>query len=201
MVSGNACSGTVSPAPSTNQPLVKLGTLPHVPLPTVPSRCDSQGLSAGASITMLNDGSMSFVTEAGNGSLNMPAGIYILQGGGLDWHNVKQLPGLGHYLPDRPLARGHHHQRQHEREPECADHRHLQGPGHFSGPHAPLPPSDKYDGGAGMNFNCTIYVPGSAVEYTVRRRSGSFPPEGPLRRYALLKRLETILQYCNINFR
>ena len=27
------------------------------------------------------------------------------------------------------------------------------------------PPSDKFDGGASMNFNGTIYVPGSAVEY------------------------------------
>jgi Flp pilus assembly protein TadG len=166
---GNACRGTVSPAPTTNQPQTA-DPFAGVPLPTAPSRCDSYGLNAGDTVTMPSDGYYVIcggggITMTGNSSLTLPAGIYILQGGGLDWHNGT-ISGSGVTIYETgPNANGNTINGNMVVNLSAPTSGSYKGLVIFRDRTLTSPPSDKYDGGAGMNFNGTIYVPGSAVEY------------------------------------
>ncbi len=167
---GNADRGTVSPTPLTNQARAA-DPFGSVPLLTAPSRCDSQGLSAGDTVTMPADGMFVIcngggITMTGNGTLNLPAGIYILQGGTLDWHNgTVSGTGVTLYLTG-PGATGitiNGNMVVNLTAPSTGTYKGLVI---FRDRTLSSPPSDKIDGGATMNFNGTIYLPASAVEYS-----------------------------------
>ena len=167
---GNACRGTVSPAPNTNQSPAA-DPFAGVPLPSVPARCDSYGLNAGDTVNMPADGyyvvcNGGGITMTGNGSLTLPSGIYVLEGGGLDWHNGT-ISGSGVTIYETgPNAGGNTINGNMVVNLSAPAIGTYKGLVIFRNRTLSSPPSDKFNGGADMNFNGTIYLPASAVEYS-----------------------------------
>jgi Flp pilus assembly protein TadG len=174
---GMSCgSATVTPTPNLNQPHI-LDPFLNVPNPTIPARCDhangssSDGLNQGQTITMPADGKFVICNAGGismnsNGSLTLPAGIYIMKGGNIDWRNGN-ISGTGVTI----FMTG----------PNIGDVSingnmgvNLTAP--LSGTYHGLvlmedrtigsPPDLNLNGGATMNFNGTIYAPKATITYT-----------------------------------
>jgi hypothetical protein len=165
---GNACSGTVTPNPLTNQPITA-DPFANVPTPTDMNRCDSNGISAGQAITMPADGTFEVcgdISLTGNGSTTLPAGIYYLKNGGLDWHNGS-ITGSGVTIFLTGTSPGSITINGNMTVNLTAP---TTGPYHglviYADRTLASPPSAKFNGGAGMNFSGTIYLPGSAVSYS-----------------------------------
>lgn len=168
-VTGGAnCRGTVTPAPTTNQPTTA-DPFANVPAPSIPARCDSSGLTAGTTVNMPSDGKYVIcgggIDMTGNGSLSLPAGIYILTGGGINWHNGSVSgSGVTIYMtgpsPGGTTINGN--MVVNLSAPTSGTYR---GMVIYRDRTLLSPPSDKFNGGATMNFNGTIYVPGSAVTF------------------------------------
>lgn len=169
-VSGGAsCTGTVSPSPTLNQPRTT-DPFANVPAPTIPNRCDSTGLVAGASITMPADGMFVIcnggIVMNGNGSLHMPAGTYIVKGGGITWQNgTVSGTGVTIYMtgPSPTGIKINGNMGVNLTAPTSGT---YQGLVIFQDRTLSSPPSDLLNGGASMNFMGTIYLPGSAASYT-----------------------------------
>lgn len=164
---GASCSGTVTPAPMTNQGPTS-DPFASVPTPADKNRCDYTGISAGQSITVPSDGTVEVcgsISLTGNGTTTLPSALYYVKNGGLDWHNGS-ISGTGVTIfltgtsPGTITINGNMTVN-------------LSAP--TSGPYEGLviyqdrtltsPPSHTFNGGAGMDFNGSIYLPGSAVKY------------------------------------
>ena len=164
---GASCSGTVTPAPSTGQ-AVAADPFGSVPTPADKNRCDYTGISAGQSITVPSDGTVEVcgdISLTGNGTTTLPPALYYVKNGGLDWHNGS-ISGTGVTIfltgtsPGTITINGNMTVN-------------LTAP--TSGAYAGLviyqdrtltsPPNHTFNGGSGMNFQGSIYLPGSAVKY------------------------------------
>ena len=164
---GASCSGTVTPAPTTYQSAAT-DPFASVPAPADKNRCDYTGISAGQSITVPSDGTVEVcgdISLKGNGTTTLPSALYYVKNGNLDWQNGS-ISGTGVTIfmtgtsPGTIKINGNMTVN-------------LSAP--TSGPYEGLviyqdrtltaPPSHTFNGGAGMNFNGSIYLPGSAVTY------------------------------------
>ncbi|HWD00237.1 MAG TPA: pilus assembly protein TadG-related protein [Candidatus Sulfopaludibacter sp.] len=175
LISGsNACGSHATPTPSTNQPRTQDPFL-YTPTPTIPAghaACDSTGLAAGNTVTMPSDGYYVIcnggITMNSNGSLSLPAGIYYLQGGGVNWQNGTVTgTGVTIYLTN-PLSGGtastgfkiNGNMTIHLSAPTSGSYRGL-----VVFQDRTLAVGSKFNGGAGMDFQGTIYMPDAAISY------------------------------------
>ena len=167
------CNGNVTPAPSQNQSQTA-DPFASVPPPAIPGRCDkgSSGLSAAdnGKITMGADGMYVICNGGGltmksNSTLNLPAGIYILEGGGLDLENgTINGTGITFYMTG-PSASGvkiNGNMNVNLTAPTSGTYWGLL---FFQDRTLSPAPSSTLNGGANMNLNGTVYLPGSAVTY------------------------------------
>ena len=165
---GASCSGTVTPAPTTGQPAAA-DPFASVPAPPDMNRCDSTGISAGASIIMPADGTYEVcgdISLTGNGTTVLPAGIYYVKNGNLDWHNGS-ISGTGVTIfltgtsPGSITIDGN--MTVNLSAPTSGTYRGLVI---YEDRNLSSFPSETFNGGANMNFNGSIYLPGSAVSYS-----------------------------------
>lgn len=169
-VDGGASCSSATPAPSAYQGTTTADPFASVPTPADKNRCDYTGISAGQSITVPADGVVEVcgsISLTGNGATTLPSALYYIKNGGLDWHNGS-ISGTGVTLfltgtsPGSITINGNMTVN-------------LSAP--TSGPYDGLviyqdrnltwpAPSHTFNGGAGMNFTGSIYLPGSAVTYS-----------------------------------
>lgn len=165
---GNGCA-TANPTPTTFQspaadPFINVQT------PTDMNRCDSNGISANSHITMPADGVYEVcnggISLNGNGNLTLPAGVYYLKNGTLSWQNGTITgTGVTIYLAG-PSVSGI----------SINGNVNVNLTAPTSGPYDGLviyqnrnlasPPSHTFNGGSNMQFQGTIYLPGSYVSYS-----------------------------------
>lgn len=164
---GASCSGTVTPAPTTNQPAAT-DPFATVPAPTDMNRCDSTGISAGQSITMPSDGTFEVcgdISLKANGATTLPSGIYYVKNGSLDWQNGS-ISGTGVTIfltgtsPGSIKINGN--MTVSLSAPTSGT---YEGLVIYQDRSLSSPPSHTFNGGAGMDFQGSIYLPGSAVKY------------------------------------
>ena len=166
-----SCNGSVTPTPSQNQP-VTADPFAGVPPPSVPARCDSNGLSQSdnGKITMGADGKFVIcnaggITMKSNGTLNLPAGIYILQGGGIDWENGSiSGTGVTIYMTG-PSAGGIKINGNMVVNLAAPTSGTYWGLIFYQDRTLSPAPSAKLNGGSSMNLSGTVYLPGSAITY------------------------------------
>ncbi len=168
----STCSGTVTPTPSQNQPQTA-DPFASIPPPSIPNRCDSKnGLSASdnGKITMGSDGKFVIcngggITMKSNGSLSLPSGIYILQGGGIDWQNGS-ISGTGVTLyltgPSPSGVKINGNMTVNISAPTSGT---YWGLAIYQDRTLTSPPSSTINGGSTMNFSGTIYLPGASTTY------------------------------------
>ena len=163
----SACSGNVSPAPITGQPQAN-DPFAGVPAPPDMNRCNSNGITAGSSITMPIDGIYEVcnggISLNGNGTINLPAGIYYLKNGGMSIQNGT-LNGSGVTI----FLTGTNNGITINGNTTV----NLSGP--TSGTYEGLViyedrtvnpgPAETFNGGANMLINGTIYTPHSYIKY------------------------------------
>jgi hypothetical protein len=163
-----ACSGTVTPAPTNNAGPV---TDPFANVPTPPdmNRCDSAGINAGQAITMPNDGTFEVcgdISLKGNGATNLPSGLYYVKNGNLDWQNGS-ISGSGVTIFMTGASPGtikiNGNMTVNLSAPTSGTYHGLVI---YQDRNLASPPSHTFNGGANMNFNGSIYLPGSAVTYS-----------------------------------
>lgn len=169
----SACNGNVSPTPSQNQSQTA-DPFASVPPPNIPARCDkgSSGLSAAdnGKITMGSDGMYVICNGGGltmksNSTLNLPAGIYILEGGGVDLENgTLNGTGITFYMtgPSPSGVKINGNMTVNLTAPTSGTYWGLL---FFQDRTLSSPPSSTLNGGANMNLNGTVYLPGSQVTY------------------------------------
>jgi Flp pilus assembly protein TadG len=172
----NCTSSQVTPLPSTNQPPTTDPFL-YTPTPTIPPghtlACDSNGLSSNSTVTMPSDGYYVIcnggIQMNSNGTLNLPAGIYYLQGGGVTLQNGT-LTGTGvtiymtNPLPGGTAATG----------VKINGNMNVSLTAPSSGTYHGLvifqdrsiTVSSTFNGGSGMGFQGTIYMAGSQINYS-----------------------------------
>lgn len=168
LAGGNSCRGTVSPAPLTNQARAA-DPFASVPTPSDKNRCDSNGISAGQAITMPADGTFEVcgdISLTGNGTTTLPAGLYYVKNGGLDWHNGS-ISGTGVTIfltgssPGGIAINGN--MTVNLTAPTSGPYRGLvlyQDRGITS------PPGATFNGGSGMDFQGSIYLPNNQASYS-----------------------------------
>ena len=163
------CSGQVSPAPTVNQSYSP-DPFASVPPPPIPSRCDSTGITQNSHISMPADGYY-VVCNGGmimksNGSLTLPSGMYILQGGGIDWENGS-ISGTGVTIyntgPNAGVIKINGNMVVNISAPTSGP---YWGLAIFQDRTLSPQPAANLNGGSTMSFNGTIYVPNGAVSYT-----------------------------------
>ncbi len=166
------CNGTVSPAPSQNQPQTS-DPFSSVPAPPIPSRCDNtKGLSQSdnGKISMGSDGMYVIcngggITMKSNGTLNLPSGIYILKGGGIDWENgTVSGSNITFYLtgPSPSGIKINGNMVVNLTAPTSGTYWGLL---FFQDRTLSSPPASTLNGGSTQNLNGTVYLPGSGVTY------------------------------------
>jgi hypothetical protein len=167
LAGGNACGGTVSPAPLTYQPATP-DPFYSVPPPADKNRCDSNGINAGDTIVMPADGTFEVCGNIGlnsNKTTTFPAGMYYVKNGNVDWENgTVQGAGVTFFMTgsssgsitvngnvnvsiSAPTSGTYH------------------GMVFYQDRSLASPPNHTFNGGAGMNFRGSIYLPGSFVKY------------------------------------
>jgi hypothetical protein len=164
---GNGCGGTVSPAPLTNQPQAA-DPFASLPTPSDMNRCDSTGVTQNSTITMPADGVYEIcnggISMNSNGNLTLPAGLYYLKGGTLSWQNgTISGTGVTIFLTGAVSSISINGNMVVN----------ISAP--LSGPYAGVviyqdrtlasPPNHTINGGSSMNFQGSIYLPGSYVKY------------------------------------
>jgi Flp pilus assembly protein TadG len=174
---GTNCAGSqVTPTPSTNQPRTTDPFL-YTPTPTIPpghvKACDSNGLSSNSTVTMPSDGYYVIcnggIQMNSNGTLNLPAGIYYLKGGGMTLQNgTLQGTGVTIYMTN-PDTGGTAASGVKINGNMSVD---LTAPssGTYHGlvifQDRSITVSSTFNGGAGMGFQGTIYMAGSQINYS-----------------------------------
>ena len=101
-----------------------------------------------------------------NGSLTLPAGIYIVQGGGVTWQNGTVTgTGVTIYLtgPNPTGLKINGNMTVNLTAPNSG---YYWGVLFFQDRTLTSPPAATINGGAGTNLNGTVYLPGTAVTYT-----------------------------------
>jgi Flp pilus assembly protein TadG len=164
----SACYGSVSPAPSQNQPRTA-DPFAYMDAPTIPNRCDSTGLNANSTVSMPSDGTYVIcnggITMKSNGTLNLPPGTYIIKGGGIDWENgTVNGTGVTIYMtgPSPGGIKINGNMGVNLTAPTSG---YYWGVLFFQDRSLSSPPADILNGGSTMNLNGTVYLPGSAVSY------------------------------------
>jgi hypothetical protein len=164
---GAACSGTVTPAPTTNQPLAA-DPFANVPAPPDMNRCDANQINAGQAITMPSDGTFEVcgdISFKSNGSTTLPAGIYYVKNGNLDWQNGS-VSGTGVTIFMTGTSPGtikiNGNMTVNLSAPTSGTYHGLVI---YQDRTLANPPSHTFNGGANMNFMGSIYLPGSALKY------------------------------------
>ena len=163
------CGGAVTPTPNVNQPRTA-DPFQYLDPPTIPSRCDSTGLRAGSPVSMPSDGIFVIcnggITMKSNGTLNLPAGTYVVQGGGLDWENGT-VNGTGVTIyntgPNAGAIKVNGNMTVNLTAPTSG---YYWGVVLFQDRTLTYPPAANLNGGSTMNFAGTIYLPGAAASYT-----------------------------------
>jgi hypothetical protein len=167
LTGGNDCSGTVTPTPLTYQASTA-DPFASVPTPADRNRCDANGINAGDSITMPLDGTFEVcgdISLTGNGSTSLPAGIYYVKNGNLAWHNGS-ITGSGVTIfmtgnsPGTITINGN--MTVNLAAPTSGTYHGLVI---YQDRTLTSPPNHTFNGGAGMNFRGSIYLPGSALKY------------------------------------
>ncbi|MDR3699649.1 MAG: pilus assembly protein TadG-related protein [Candidatus Sulfopaludibacter sp.] len=165
----SACYGSVSPAPSQNQPRTA-DPFQYLDPPAIPNRCDSNGLSANSTVSMPADGTYVIcnggITMKSNGTLNLPAGTYIIQGGGIDWENgTASGTGVTIYMtgPNPGGIKINGNMGVNLTAPTSG---YYWGVLFYQDRSLTSPPADVLNGGSAMNLSGTVYLPGSAVAYS-----------------------------------
>ena len=168
----STCSGNVSPTPNQNQPQTA-DPFANVPPPNIPNRCDSKnGLSAAdnGKITMGSDGMFVIcngggITMKSNSSLSLPSGIYILQGGGIDWENGSISGTSVMFYLTGPSSSGvkiNGNMGVNITAPTSGT---YWGMVIFQDRTLSPQPAGSINGGSSMSFNGTIYMPNAATTY------------------------------------
>ena len=169
--SNNGGTGTLSPTPTTGA-AVSPDPLAGIPVPVVPNRCDSNGVSSGDSITMGIDGFYVIcgnIHLVGNGTTTFPSGMYVIKNGGITINNgTVNGNGVTFYLTASPAS-------QYSGVAITGGTDTLTAP--TTGPYKgvlfyqdrTLPtssPSSTFTGGSTMTLTGTLYFPTTDLTYT-----------------------------------
>lgn len=164
---GNGCGGTVSPTPLTNQPVAS-DPLSGVPAPPDKNRCDSTGVTESSVITMPADGVYE-VCDGGisinsNGEVDLPSGMYYLKNGTISLQNgTVKGTGITFFLTGNVSGISINGNM-------VVDvHAPTTGTYHgiviYQDRNLTSFPNHTLNGGSAMDFEGTIYLPGSYVKY------------------------------------
>ena len=165
---GNGCSGTVNPAPLTNQPVAN-DPFANVPAPSDMNRCNSNGLTENSSVSMPADGVYEIcdggITMNSNKTLNLPAGIYYLKNGTLSLQNGT-LSGSGVTIFLTGNVTGISINGNMTVTLSAPTSGTYEGLVIYQDRNVTSPPTHTLNGGSSMNFAGSIYLPTSDVRYS-----------------------------------